>query len=235
MVLLYFLMRYEVLMLNKKLYVFDLDGTIVDTVEDIAEAMNFVLREEGLPEKSLDHYRKLVGNGTLNMVAKTLGSDFNRISEAHSSFEIRYSNNCLVRSKPFPNIENLLGAISDSGNYLAVLTNKIQPLAQKIVSASFPNIVFDAVVGLSPSNKAKPNPDSLLKLINQFDVDECYMIGDTIVDIETAHNAGVHPIAVLWGYSSKLELESMRPEQVFNDTDSMFAMFGLNVATLTRT
>lgn len=224
-------------MFKKKLYVFDLDGTIVDTVEDIADAMNFVLRKEGLPEKPLDHYRKLVGNGTLNMVAKTLGSDFNRISEAHSSFETRYSNNCLVRSRPFPNVEYLLSAISDSGNYLAVLTNKVQSLAQSIVSASFPNIVFDAVVGLSPSNKAKPNPDSLLNLLNQFGVaeDECYMIGDTIVDIETAHNAGVHPIAVLWGYSSKLELASMRPEQVFNDTDSMLAMFGLNVAALTRT
>jgi phosphoglycolate phosphatase len=219
-------------MFKKNLYVFDLDGTLVDTLEDIANAMNFVLREECLPEKPLDHYRKLVGKGTLNMVAKTLEYDSNRIDEVHSRFEVRYSENCLVKSMPFLSIEHLLEAISESGDYLAVLTNKTQPLADEIVAALFPNIIFNAVVGLNPSNKAKPNPDSLFKLMSQFDVKECYMIGDTIVDIETAVNAGVHPIAVLWGYSSKLELDSMCPEQLFSDVDSMFTWLGLNVVDL---
>jgi phosphoglycolate phosphatase len=217
-------------MSKEKLYVFDLDGTIVDTVKDIADAMNFVLCKEGLPEKPLSHYRKFIGKGTLNMATKTLGSDFNRIYEAHSCFEQRYKKNYLVRSEPFPNIENLLRAISDSDSYLAVLTNKIQPLAQKIVAALFPDIVFDAVIGLSPSNEAKPNPDGLCKLIDQFKVEECYMIGDSIVDIETGINAGAHPIAVLWGYSTKLELEASRPEKMFNDIDSMFKWLDLNVA-----
>ena len=122
-----------------------------------------------------------------------------------------------------------MASIASSGDYLAVLTNKIQPLAQKIVAAMFPNISFDAIVGLSPENKAKPNPDTLIRLINQFKPVECFMIGDTIVDLQTARNAGVNSIAVLWGYSSSKELQTMNPGRVFSDVDSMLLSFGLEV------
>jgi len=222
-------MHYEALMENKRLFVFDLDGTIVDTVEDIAASMNAVLNFYGLPTKPLAHYRKLVGNGTLNMVTKTLGDEFNAVEEAHFLFELNYKENCLVRSKPYPGIAVAMASIASSGDYLAVLTNKIQPLAQKIVAAMFPNISFDAIVGLSPENKAKPNPDTLIRLINQFKPVECFMIGDTIVDLQTAHNAGVNSIAVLWGYSSSKELQTMNPGRVFSDVDSMLLSFGLEV------
>ncbi|WP_320818997.1 HAD family hydrolase [Thalassolituus sp.] len=214
---------------NKKLFVFDLDGTIVDTVEDIAASMNAVLNYYKLPIKPLEHYRKLVGNGTLNMVNKTLGDDFNAVEEAHFLFELNYREDCLVRSKPFPDIDVAMAAIVSSGHYLAVLTNKIQPLAQKIVAAMFPNVSFDAIVGLSPENKAKPDPETLLRLINQFKPVECFMIGDTIVDLQTARNAGINSIAVLWGYSSAKELQTMNPERLFSDVDSMLLSFGLEV------
>lgn len=215
---------------NKKLYVFDLDGTIVDTVEDIADSMNVVLDHYGLPVKPLEHYRKLVGNGTLNMVTKTLGDQFNNIKEAHSLFESQYERNCLVRTRPFPHIERLMQAIVESGDRLAILTNKIQPLAEKIIAAAFPRISFDAIVGLSPEHQAKPNPTTLLKLLSQFKPSECFMIGDTIVDLQTAKNAGVNSIAVLWGYSTAEELQAMNPNQTFGSVDAMLSSFELSVA-----
>jgi len=217
-------------MSSKKLFVFDLDGTIVDTVEDIAHAMNTVLLHYGLPVKLIEHYRQLIGNGTLNMVTKTLGSDSPYIDEAHVLFEIQYRDNCLVHTKPFNNIETLMQGVVSNGDNIAILTNKVQPLAELIVSALFLSLKFDAIVGLRPENRAKPNPDTLLALVNKFAANECYMIGDTVVDLQTANNAGVNSVAVLWGYSSEAELRAMNPDYIFEDIDSMSLSFGLDAA-----
>lgn len=199
-----------------KLIVFDLDGTLVDSLKDIATSMNQVLATYGRERLLLRHYEGLVGGGTLNMVRQSCDKSFN-VDTMHAEFSACYKKNFLVQTRAYEGAGRLLSTLVSENIRLAVLSNKSQPLVEKIVETFFPDIPFSHVIGLSDLFPKKPAPDALLHIIDDTPAAEVLMIGDTIHDSQTAQLAGVSFAAVDWGYGSRQSLMDSAPDMYFYD------------------
>ncbi|HRR50178.1 MAG TPA: HAD family hydrolase [Bacteroidales bacterium] len=190
--------------------IFDLDGTLVDSIEDLAESMNTVLKENNFPEHEIDKYKLFVGNGIKTLVRRSLpaGSDEETVSKCYLSMMNVYDNNCVSKSRPYDGIRELLQEFTDKKIKLAVLSNKADNLTKKIIYSLFPEVPFVKVVGLVDENLKKPNPESALAICREMHAspDEVLFLGDTAVDMQTAKKGGFVAIGVLWGFRGKDEL-----------------------------
>lgn len=195
-----------------KSVIFDLDGTLVYTLPDIAASVNAALKEQGFAERSLEEFCGFVGDGVAKMVERAL-PDAERTpkncKKTLQSFRRHYAEHCVDSSRPYPGIEELLDSLKAAGMKLAVFSNKDQAFTETIVRSLFKG-KFDVIVGARPSLPKKPDPTGAFFVMRKLRVnsDECFLVGDSANDMETASACGAVSIGVLWGYRSREELAS---------------------------
>lgn len=194
----------------KKTLIFDLDGTLLDSLEDIAINMNKVLNRLGYEGFEVKNYKRFVGGGIdilASNVIKTLQADIN-IKELSYAFKAQYETSLHDNTKPYGGINELLEALSIKGHNLAVLSNKPHDLTCAYVKKFFSSYNFTQVFGQRDEVPKKPNPQVALSIAKEFGVacEECFFVGDTKVDMQTACNASMKAIGVSWGFRKVEEL-----------------------------
>lgn len=207
-----------------KLAIFDLDGTILDTLEDLADAVNYALGEYGYPLRTIEEVRRFVGNGIRKLIERAVpaGLTQEEISGVHQTFAAYYQEHCADKTRPYEGILSLLERLRAAGCLTAVVSNKadvaVQPLCQHYYEG-----LFDYAVGERAGIRRKPAPDAVQEVLRRLQVDarDAVYIGDSEVDIQTAANAGLDSIIVTWGFRDRAYLESQggrqfvdRPEEI---------------------
>jgi len=190
--------------------IWDLDGTLLYTLEDLGDSLNEVLAEEGLPGHTYDEYRLMIGHGQRTLVTRALPEDRRGPEQAariYDEFTLRYRANQCRKTRPYPGVPETLQELKARGLRLAVLSNKNQDHTTAVVDHYFPNL-FEAAWGLSPERPAKPDPASALALAAALGLspDRFVYLGDSAVDMKTARRAGMWPVGVTWGYRGRAEL-----------------------------
>ncbi|RPF48472.1 phosphoglycolate phosphatase [Hydrogenoanaerobacterium saccharovorans] len=195
-----------------KLMIFDLDGTLIDSIHDLAAATNWVLKRHGYPTHPTDAYHYFVGDGVLMLIARALPEEARTpeiIAQLKTEQVAYYHEHMQDNTKPFHGISEVLLELQNRGYSLAVVTNKPNEQAQQLVKDFFPKINFIQVFGNRDGIPHKPDPTCVNMVIEQsgFTKDETLYIGDSDVDMLVANNAKVKGIGVLWGYRTKEELQ----------------------------
>lgn len=203
--------------------IFDLDGTIADTIQDLADAVNYGLHEMGYPEHDLKSYKKFVGNGTEKLCFRALPDDKKDDTEKlHSIFSGYYNSHFLDSTKLYPDIKNTLEKLSENNVTLAVATNKPQNFAREIIAALLPEINFIKILGGCNERPKKPDSAVINEILTDLPEDnKIYMIGDSNVDIQTAKNANLISIGCAWGFRGRTELESAGADYVIESADEI--------------
>ena len=191
--------------------IFDLDGTLLDTIADLAAATNFALRAYNHPVHEVDKYRYFVGDGVRKLVERALPEDARspiHIDEVLGYFRQYYMRHCEDLTAPYPGIVELFSGLQDAGVKLAVASNKFQIGTESLVKRFFPNINFVAVLGQREGVPVKPNPQIIFDIIQLAGVtkEQTLYVGDSGVDMQTAVAAGVDSVGVLWGFRTADEL-----------------------------
>ena len=195
-----------------KLVIFDLDGTLLNTIADLAAGVNHTLAAHDLPQHTIDEYTLMVGNGMRKLVMRALprelAADDAFVDSILAEFLNYYADHIDVHTKPYPGIPELISTLSAQGYRLAVASNKIQAGAEKLIQEFFPGIPFVAVMGNSPLYPLKPDASVVEYIMDKAGTDRAHtvMIGDSGTDIQTARNAGIPVIAVSWGFRPRHEL-----------------------------
>lgn len=197
----------------KRLFIFDLDGTVLDTLEDLADALNAALTAHGFPRRTLEEVRRMVGNGIGNLVARGVqeGRAPQReetVAAVLATFREHYAAHCRDKTKPYPGIVKTLEALKGKGHTLALASNKADFAVQELCRTYFSGM-FHYVTGERPDVPRKPAPDVIhnIQAALDFAPAQCVYVGDSEVDVATAQNAGVDLCAVTWGFRSREELE----------------------------
>ena len=197
-----------------RLVIFDLDGTLLNTIVDLGTAANHTLAELGLPQHTIEDYKYMVGNGMRKLIIRALpcekATDENFVNETLTAFLGYYASNIDTYTEPYPGIKGVVHDLHDRGYKLAVASNKIQAGAERLISTFFPGIDFVAVMGNSPGFPLKPDAAVVEHIMQRAGVapEHTLMVGDSCTDIETARNAGIPIIAVSWGFRPRHELSS---------------------------
>ena len=195
-----------------KLVIFDLDGTLLNTIADLGNAANHTLEALGLPQHNLDEYCLMVGNGMRKLIMRALpdekAADDAFVDSTLASFLEYYAEHIDIYTRPYLGIPELIKALSNDGYKLAVASNKIQAGAEKLIAKFFPDIDFVAVMGNSPQYPLKPDAALVEYIMDKAGTDRTHtiMVGDSGTDIQTARNAGIPIIAVSWGFRPRHEL-----------------------------
>ena len=195
----------------KLLVIFDLDGTLINSIYDLADAVNGALTRFGYPVHNVSEYYYFVGNGTLKLCERALPQDrrsSDEIIRLHSAFAERYEKCCINKTKPYDGILPLLENLRAMGVKCAVASNKTDTVVHFIVDSLFDRNVFDYIQGKTESVPAKPDPEILEAIIRKSGIpkDRCIMAGDSDVDIMTAKNCGIRSIGCAWGFRGTGEL-----------------------------
>ena len=202
----------------KKMILWDLDGTLIDTLDDLGEAVSHTLRLRGLPTHGREDYRRMVGHGVRNLVKRALEASGVQIEdtpdgdafldEALADFKAYYSAHIDVYSKPYPGIPELLAELDAAGVKLAVVSNKFQEGTDHLIREFFPKIRFVAILGNRPGFPLKPDPAIVEEAISLAGISrpEALLIGDSPTDMHTAENGGIDSLAVSWGYRTREDL-----------------------------
>ena len=209
-----------------KAYIFDLDGTLLDTLLDLANAVNYAMREKGYPERTLQEVRGFIGNGIKVLIKRAVpeGTSDDDYEEALAIFTKYYLEHIADYTKPYDGMIDVVKALQKRGCKVAVLSNKAHFAAQAVVKDFFGDI-FDMVVGKMDEFPTKPEPDSLFYTMKSLGVmaEESVYIGDSDVDVLTAHNAGLPCIGVTWGnrdedvlLASGAEYIAHTPQEILN-------------------
>jgi len=199
--------------MNIKGIVFDLDGTLADSIEDIAESMNQVLKEQNLAIHSIDTYKTYVGNGIRKLVKRSLPEEL-RTDELFTKNLNRmlevYGANCINKTKLYPGVANLLDQLQEKGLKIAIFSNKANNLTQKVVKVLLAQWDVSFVIGAGGDVARKPNPQGALMAAEKMGIspNELMFVGDSGVDMETAKNAGMFGVGVLWGFRAADELNA---------------------------
>lgn len=194
-----------------KLVVFDLDGTLVNSVYDLADAVNTVLERYGYPIHKTDKYYQFVGNGTVKLVERALpeyARDKANVERLHSAFLKQYSEHCLDKTIAYNGVAELLDKLSEMGIKTAVASNKTDVFTKLIVKELFCSHSFQDAVGKLDGVPRKPSPEIVHSILKKTDVkaDEALYVGDSDVDVMTGHNAGLLVCGCEWGFRGKEEL-----------------------------
>ncbi len=189
-------MKYDVL-------VFDMDGTILNTLEDLWNCTNYALRAHQMPERTLEEVRHFVGNGIQKLIERATpdGTTTEENELVLSTFKLYYKEHCADTTRPYEGITETIREARRRGYRTAVVTNKADFAAQELAKEYFPEL-FDLVVGEKAGIKKKPAPDTVERVLDTLGIDKkrAVYIGDSEVDCQTAHNAEVDLIAVKWGF-----------------------------------
>jgi phosphoglycolate phosphatase len=200
----------------------DLDGTLVDSLEDIADAMNATLREAGMPTHATETYRGFVGHGLAALVrcAMAPGGDHAALL---ASARARYEAHCVDRTRPYPSVPGMLAELRRRDIPLAVLSNKPHSMTQRVVRELLADTSFAVVMGDTPGTPRKPDPTGALGIARTLGVDasHCWLVGDSAVDLETAGAAQMVGIGVTWGFRPLEELRAAEPAALVDSPEAL--------------
>lgn len=185
--------------------IFDLDGTLLNTLEDLTDATNYALSVYGCPPRTLEQIRSVVGNGALQQIRLSLpeGTDVPDVQDVLTTYKAYYREHCQVKTQPYPGIPEALEALSKDF-VLGIVSNKPDAMMQLLCAQHFPGLYAKGETGDCPK---KPAPDMVWKAMNAMEVDQCIYVGDSEVDIMTAANAQMPCLAVSWGFRDREVLE----------------------------
>ena len=198
-------------MKNYTTCVFDLDGTLINSLDDLADCCNEALELFELPCHSVDEYRMFVGSGIVNLIKRAMGkksSDQTLVKAVYNTFNILYEEKCLYKTKPYEGIPQLLAELKRNDIKIGILSNKSDEFANRIVEALFEHGEPDVVWGKKKEFPIKPEPQALYAIMDELHTDResCLYIGDSDVDVKTAKNANVDFCGVEWGFRGISEL-----------------------------
>ncbi|WP_125723191.1 HAD family hydrolase [Flavobacterium ustbae] len=205
--------------------IFDLDGTLVNSLHDISDAMNIVLTGLNHPTHTYETYQYFIGSGLRNLVSKALPVTHNNDEQIEICFDCmisEYRKICTLKTKPYDGILDLLKNPALGNIKMAVFSNKADELTKKIVSEIFPE-QFDAAVGLSTEELKKPNPFEALEISKKWNLspEEILFVGDSDIDMLTATNANMFPVGVTWGYRTEEELKNSGAKKVIHNAKEL--------------
>jgi len=211
-----------------KAILFDLDGTLLNTLEDLGNAVNRVLSEKGFPTHKLDAYRYFIGEGTAMLITRALPKEKGNDSTIHAcqeAFLKDYGNNWNVKTRPYDGVTEMLDALTARRLKIAVLSNKPHEFTERCVTDLLPTWAFDVVLGESNTVPQKPDPAGALKVAKCLKIPpaDFLYLGDSAIDMKTAIAAGMFPVGALWGFRSIEELQESgaqalieRPLEILN-------------------
>lgn len=203
-----------------KTIIFDLDGTLLDTLDDLTNATNAALRAFGQPERTREEVRSFVGNGIKKLMERALGERVDLLDEGLETFKRYYGEHCAEQTKPYEGILPLLEELRKRGTKTAVLSNKADFAVKKLAEEYFPNLLLMAVGENEAAGiRKKPAPDSLFAVMKALDSakEDTLYVGDSEVDVQTAQNAGVDCLCVTWGFRDREFLQEQGGKRFVND------------------
>ncbi len=215
--------------MNTRLVIFDLDGTLLDTIGDLAVACNASLAMRGLPQHSYDDYCGFVGNGIMRLVERALPEPLRtpeNVALMRADFVRYYTEHIDARTRPYEGVPELLAGLSQRGLRLAVASNKFQAGTEKLVRRFFPGIAFDPVFGQREGVPLKPDPavaETILAL-TETPPGQALFVGDSGIDILTAKAAGIRSAGVTWGFRSRTELEEAGADHIVDRAEEILAL-----------
>lgn len=210
----------------KKLVIFDLDGTLLNTIADLAHSTNYALNKLGYPTHDVEKYNFMVGNGINKLFERALPEGEKteeNVFRVRKEFIPFYDIHNADDSRPYPGIPELLSSLQDKGIQIAVASNKYQAATQKLIVHYFPTIRFTAVFGQREGVNVKPDPTIVLDILEIANVEkkDVLYVGDSGVDMQTATNAGVTACGVTWGFRPKTELEEFSPSYIVDSAEDI--------------
>jgi len=209
----------------------DLDGTLLDTLEDLADSVNAALARLGLPHREIDAYKYFIGDGRRALALRALPKD-RRDEATIDSLLVRigeeYERRWMNHTKPYEGIPRLLDTLTARGVRMAILSNKLHGYTEAVVSKLLPDWSFEFVLGESPSTPRKPDPSGAMHIVERMGIEpgECLYIGDSGVDMQTATAAGLYPVGVLWGFRTADELLSNGAKALVEKPADIVPLFG---------
>ena len=213
-----------------KAVLFDLDGTLVNSLEDLASCTNNALIKFGFPKRETEEFKYFAGNGMSVMIERALpkGSkseeNINKVLEA---FLENYGEHFADKTYAYEGVPELVAELKGRGIKLAVITNKAQNSAECVVKKNYGDL-FDIILGKTEKYPSKPNPDGALAVMKEFEVlpEECIFIGDSLVDMQTGVNSKALPVGVLWGFRTAEELRDNGAEYIISEPEELFRIIG---------
>lgn len=213
-----------------KCAIFDLDGTLINTIEDLGDAGNYTLRHYGIDDAwSYDDYKYMVGNGNRKLVERVFRGRIpaEQLEEAYRVFMEYYDRNKLNKTRPYDGIKDAIDTIKEKGIQVAVCTNKVQASAIGILDYFFGENYFDAIIGQVDGVPTKPDPAMPRRALDALGctAQEAVYFGDTSVDMQTAKNAGIEAVGVTWGFRKFDELFKEEPSVIIDDPSYIPKLF----------
>jgi phosphoglycolate phosphatase len=210
--------------------IFDLDGTLVDSLPGIAASLNHALAAMGLPGHVTADVRSFIGDGSwiLSKRAAPAGSPDEAINAIEQAFKAHYDLNWIHGTVLYPGIAELLGTLRERGHPLAILSNKPHPFVLDIAAQLFPGQPFAAAVGQQKGIPHKPDPAGIFEITRILGLppEDCILIGDSTIDIATSRNAGIRSIAVTWGYHDREPLIAAKPGSLIDEPAELLGLLG---------
>lgn len=207
-----------------KLCIFDLDGTLLDTLENITYFVNLTMKKYSLGALTKEQIKLFTGEGAHVLISRCLAAQSSKlpVEKVLTEYSRLYNSNPTYLVKPYPGIVELLKNLKKEGVRCAVLSNKPDVPTKAIVDSIFGQGFFYAVCGQTDNNPKKPDPAAVFEIIKGFPKNECVFIGDTKTDMETGRNAGIKTIGVLWGFRTREELEEAWADYIVSDCTALF-------------
>ena len=204
------------------LVIFDLDGTLLDTLGDLADAVNAAITELGRPARTTDEVRGFIGNGTKRLIEGALGdgADDSTVEKCLAIFKAHYGGNYAVRTYAYEGVADSIAKLRAVGVTCGVITNKLHGISLSLCEKYFPG-AFVEVIGDTPDMKRKPDPQKVYKMLSDLGFDTAVFVGDSDVDVKTAHNAGLPCVAVSWGFNDKEQLLAAGAEIIADNAEQM--------------
>lgn len=211
--------------MNYNTVIFDLDGTLLNTLEDIADSTNYALRKCGFPERTIEEVNSFIGNGTNHLIANAVptATPKEKLEECTRIYRNHYSSNSDNKTAPYPGILEILSQLKDNNYKLAVVSNKFDSAVKELCKKYFKDYL-EIAIGESPLIQRKPAPDTLFEAMKQLGAskEECIYVGDSDVDVKTAHNAGIPCIGVAWGFRGRSLLEAEGADYIIDTPEEIF-------------
>ena len=200
---------------------FDLDGTLLDTLEDLLDATNYALRTYGYPERTLSELRRFVGNGAQNQIRLSLpeGTDAETVQKVLAVYKPYYTNHCQIKTAPYAGVLSQLEILKEK-HPIAIVSNKPDSAVKALCADFFPGIYALGEVSGCPR---KPAPDMVYKAMEVIGADRAIYIGDSEVDVVTAKNASIPCLSVLWGFRDREDMEAVGAEYFCEATEALAA------------
>ena len=212
----------------KKGIIFDLDGTLLDTIIDISEAVNFVLEEHKFPIHNTDSYKMFIGNGLEVLSRRALPKSVpeERFQILFSEIKVSFEKRQNTKTAAYEGVLSLLKELNNKGVKVAILSNKLHEFMDSTISRYFSDIRFEVIFGTRKGVKPKPSPEGVYQILEFFQLskEDCFFVGDTSTDINTGINAGLETIGVTWGFRDKKELQEAKASFIVDKPSEILSL-----------